>query len=234
MKAKKRMHYLTHVPFEGSAYVEKWARGRGYEISHTALYQDITFPGIRDIDLLVIMGGPMSVNEENKFPWLAPEKEFVYNCIKSDIPVLGICLGAQMLADVLGTPVYPNPEKEIGWFEITQRDEAVNSLLGQVLPERFTAFHWHGETFDIPEGAIPLAKSAACCNQAFSYNNDRVLALQFHCESTEESVQDLVENCRDELDGSDGVMNEEDIMEGVKDIPYMHSVADRLLGILTR
>ncbi|MFW5861194.1 MAG: type 1 glutamine amidotransferase [Spirochaetota bacterium] len=231
--ARKKVHCLTHVPFEGPGYIADWAKKSNYEFSQAAVYGNEKYPHPTGIDLLVIMGGPMSVNEENKFPWLALEKEFVYNCIQSDIPILGICLGAQMLADVLGAPVYHNPEKEIGWFEITQRDEAADSSLGRVLPRRFTAFHWHGETFDIPDGAVPLAKSAACCNQAFSYNNDRVLALQFHCESTEESVQDLVENCRDELDGSKWVMNEHAIMEGVKDIPYMHSVADRLLDILT-
>ena len=231
---RKILHCLTHVPFEGPGYIADWAKKNNYQLSQAAVYKNERFPHAADIDFLVIMGGPMSVNEENTFPWLALEKEFVYNCIKSDIPVLGICLGAQMLADVLGASVYPGLQKEIGWFEITQREEAVDSLFGQILPRQCTVFHWHGETFDIPDGAVPLAKSAACYNQAFSYNNDRVLGLQFHCESTEESVRDLLENCRDELDGSKWVMNENAIMKGVKEIQYMHSVADRLLDILTR
>jgi len=231
---RKKLYCLTHVPFEGPGYLADWAKKNNHDFNQTAVYKKDVYPQISDVDLLVIMGGPMSVNEKNKYPWLAPEKEYVYNCVKSDIPVLGICLGAQMLADVLDAPVYPNPGKEIGWFEITQRDEAADSLFGKVLPEQFTAFHWHGETFDIPVGAIPLAKSAACYNQAFSYNNDRVLALQFHCESTEESVRDLVKNCRDELDGSEGVMNGKDIIGGMQEIPYMHRLVDRLMGILTR
>lgn len=230
----KKLHYLSHVPFEGPAHIINWARCRQYEISNSAVYKDDGYPLVDGIDLLVIMGGPMSVNDTKLFSWLAPEKDFVYNCIHADVPVLGICLGAQMIADVLGAPVYPGQVKEIGWFDVIRRDEAGESLFGHSLPERFTAFHWHGETFDIPAGAVPLAKTESCYNQAFSYNNDRVLALQFHCESTEESIKDLVENCADEMDNSSHVMDEKAIKKGMENIPSMHRVADGLLDIITR
>ncbi len=113
-----RAHYLQHVPFEGVGSIEPWLKINGYEITNTRLFEETDFPSLKDIDLLVIMGGPMSVSDEGKYPWLVHEKKFIYEAIKSDKAVLGICLGAQLIANVMGARVYQNPLKEIGWFPV--------------------------------------------------------------------------------------------------------------------
>ncbi|MBP7738961.1 MAG: type 1 glutamine amidotransferase [Spirochaetes bacterium] len=205
-----RIHCLQHVPFEGPAYLESVARSRGAEISVTRLFDGEPLPGPTEYDLLAIMGGPMGVHDEGKYPWMKQEKKFIGEAIKGGKKIVGICLGAQLIADVMGAAVYKNRYREIGWFPVTRTGGAVASVIGAVLPERFTAFHWHGDTFDIPAGAVHIAESNACRNQGFVYD-DRVVALQFHLEATPESVKALLDNCLDELDGTMFVQGEKDI-----------------------
>jgi GMP synthase-like glutamine amidotransferase len=193
-----KIHYLQHVPFEGLSNIESWAVKRGCRISATRLYADEKLPGTDDFDWLVIMGGPMNIYEEKKYPWLVREKQFIEKAIAADRIVLGICLGSQLIADVLGGRVYKNREKEIGWYPVRLTEEAKKSTLFARLPESFTAFHWHGDTFDIPAGCLRTVESEGCSHQAFEYNR-RVVGLQFHLESSMESIELLVQNCADEL-----------------------------------
>jgi len=191
-----RAHYLQHVPFEGLGSIEAWLQNAGYEISNTQFFNSGVLPEIEEIDLLVAMGGPMSANDETEYPWLIKEKNFIRGAIEAGKPVLGICLGAQLIANLMGGEVFPNSEKEIGWFPV----EAVESNNTSVFqfPEETEVFHWHGETFSLPTGAIQIAKSKACKNQAFQIGSN-VVGLQFHLETTPASAQAIVENCRDEL-----------------------------------
>jgi GMP synthase (glutamine-hydrolysing) len=144
------------------------------------------------------MGGPMNIYEDNKYPWLTQEKRFIEQAIENEKIILGICLGSQLIADVLGAKVFPNPDKEIGWFPIELTSQAKSSKVFNVLPNPFTVFHWHGDTFDLPKGATRMAMSKGCQNQAFIYG-ERVVGLQFHLESTKASVQAMIENCADEI-----------------------------------
>ncbi len=189
-----KLHYLQHVPFEGLGIIENWAVSNGFEISCTRLFADEKLPDIGSFDWLVVMGGPMGIYDHEAHPWLMAEKQLIKNTIDAGKTVLGICLGAQLIADVLGAKVYPGPQKEIGWFPL----QGSNPLL----PETLTAFHWHGDTFEIPKGATHLASSAACKNQGFIYNG-RVVGLQFHLETTPQSMEALIENCGDELPNVD-------------------------------
>ncbi|RMF88008.1 MAG: type 1 glutamine amidotransferase [Nitrospinota bacterium] len=193
-----RIHYLQHVPFEGPAAIEDWAAARGHTLSATRFFQGDPLPDLAAFDGLVILGGPMGVYDQEAYPWLTTEKRFLGEAIAAGKPMVGICLGAQLLAAVLGARVYRNPYKEIGWFPITLTPAARQLSVFSSLPERFPVFHWHGDTFDLPEGALHLAWSAGCKNQAFLYAA-RVLGLQFHLEATEESVQQLIAHGRNEL-----------------------------------
>ncbi|MDT3700393.1 MAG: type 1 glutamine amidotransferase [Thermincola sp.] len=193
-----RIHYLQHVPFEAPANIIKWAESHNHSITATRLYMNEQLPGLKDFDWLVVMGGPMNIYQIEEFPWLTKEKEFIRQAILANHVVLGICLGAQLIADVLGAKVYRNQHKEIGWFPITLTEVAKKSALCWDLPDSFTALHWHGDTFDLPPGALLMATSEACLNQAFLYK-DRVLGLQFHLEVDQESLSSLLENCRAEL-----------------------------------
>jgi GMP synthase (glutamine-hydrolysing) len=193
-----KIHYLQHVPFENLASIEAWAIRNQHSLSVTKFYDDDSLPKIADIDWLVVMGGPMNIYEDDKYSWLTPEKRFIEQAITANKTVVGICLGAQLIADVLGATVYQGRYKEIGWFPIRLTKAAQDLAIFDALPPEFTVFHWHGDTFDLPEGAIQLAYSEACQNQAFIYGQN-VLALQFHLESTQESVQQIIENCANEL-----------------------------------
>ncbi len=217
-----RLHYLQHVPFEGPANIGRWARDNGWEISGTHLYRQDRLPETAEFDWLVVMGGPMNIYEEKEYPWLNAEKKFLEEAIKSDKIVLGICLGAQLLADVLGGRVVRNRYKEIGWFPVTLRPEAAGSVPFRGFPGQFVAFHWHGDTFSLPPGSVMLAQSEACPAQAFSSNGGRVLGLQFHLESSPESAQALVQNCADELVEGQYIQSADDILGHGEHFDHIH------------
>lgn len=192
------IHFLQHVPFEGLASIRGWIERGGHKVTCTRLYTGDGLPRPETVDLLIVMGGPMGVHDVDQYPWLQAEKDFLRATIDAGKRVLGICLGAQLIAEVLGARVYPNGQKEIGWFPVKRCTEASASLLGRLLPESFDAFHWHGDTFDLPPGAVHLAQSSVCRHQAYTIG-DRILGLQFHLETTPESAQELIEHGADEL-----------------------------------
>jgi len=193
-----RLHYLQHVPFEGPGHIADLARELGFDVTGTMLYDGGALPDISYFDFLVVMGGPMGVHDEELYPWLAEEKNFIGRSIKAGRTVLGVCLGAQLIASALGAGVRKARYREIGWYTLSRTPEACDTALGRVLPESFTAFHWHGDTFDVPRGAVHLLRSAGCGNQAFVHDG-RVLALQFHLETTAETVSRLIENSPGDL-----------------------------------
>ncbi len=193
-----RLHSFEHVPFEDLAKIGVWGQKHGYLLSRTRFYANDSLPSWSEFDWLVVMGGPMNIYEEKRYPWLAQEKAFIADAIAHGKLVLGVCLGAQLIADVLGGPVSPNQFKEIGWLPVSLTAAASSSPLFHNLPSEFIAFHWHGDTFQIPPGALATASSLGCANQAFAYTN-KVVGLQFHLESTPASVRKLMDNCGDEL-----------------------------------
>jgi GMP synthase-like glutamine amidotransferase len=224
-----RLHYIQHVPFEGPANIQVWAENQGWQISGTGLYRMEQLPPQDEFDWLVIMGGPMNVYEEKEFPWLAAEKKFIRTAIENDKIVLGICLGAQLIADVLGGRVVRNRHKEIGWFPVSLTPDGPASVPFQGFPKQFPALHWHGDTFSLPPGAIMLAESRACPAQAFSASGDRVLALQFHLESSVESIRALIENCSDELVDAEYVQTADAIMGRKENFSSINSTMLKLL-----
>jgi GMP synthase-like glutamine amidotransferase len=194
-----KIHFLLHVPFENPEYIEVWAKEKGHILTKTLLYEAVHFPEKDEFDWLIIMGGPMGANDEQIYPWLSQEKQFIKRAIDDKKIVLGICLGAQLITAVLGGRVYPHTQKEIGWFPVTLTEEASGlPLLAEVVPKEFMAFHWHGDTFDLADRCVRLASSVCCRNQAFLYQ-DHVVGLQFHLESSKESIQTFISHCGEEL-----------------------------------
>jgi GMP synthase-like glutamine amidotransferase len=201
-----RSHIFQHVPFEGPGSIEPWLKAAGHQITRTPFFIDgSTLPAIPDIDSLIIMGGPMSANDEQLFPWLSQEKAFIRQAIDAGKPVLGICLGAQLIASAMGAGVYPNNFS---------------------FPPSVNVFHWHGETFDLPSGAIHLASSDACRLQAFQLGTS-VIGLQFHLETTPASARDIVTHCGAELTPGDHVQDAATLLSAT---PEHYRTINHLMG----
>src|SRR5580700_5365492 len=161
-----RFHALQHVSSETPGLLAVEIRERGFALRTTALYDHEPLPSTGEFDVLIVLGGPMSIHDEAEYPWLRDEKELIGAAIREGKKVMGICLGAQLIAAVCGARVYPNPQKEIGWWPVRWVGPACASAsAGEGCEE--VVFHWHGETFDLPVGAALVASTEACVNQAF-------------------------------------------------------------------
>ena len=191
-----RIVCLQHVAFDGPGAIEHWARTRGHDFAITRLFQEDPLPESASVDMLVIMGGPMSVHDEAEYAWLRAEKHLVERCLGSRKFVFGVCLGSQVLAQCLGARVYRNLHKEIGWYPIHRQPAAADSQTLQ-LPATTEVLHWHGETYDLPAGGSHLAASEGCPIQAFEHPS--ALGLQFHLEATRPSLEDLIRHCGEEI-----------------------------------
>lgn len=195
------VHYFQHVPFEGLGYIETWLKENHHHISATKFFEtDFQFPDISETDALIVMGGPMGVYDEAQFPWLKQEKAFIKSCIQSGKNVLGICLGAQLIADCLGAKVVSAKNKEIGWFPVFPTEECKQiAWFYELFKHNPVVFHWHGDQFEIPQDStLNLLYSGANLNQAFYYNQ-HIIGLQFHLEVTIESLMQMTENGKNEL-----------------------------------
>ncbi|WP_020586790.1 type 1 glutamine amidotransferase [Desulfobacter curvatus] len=227
-----KIHYLQHVPFEDLGMMAPVLMTGGHQLTNTQFFKSCTLPSINDFDCLIVMGGPMGVNDESSFPWLHEEKKLIEQAVRHKKNILGICLGAQLIAQVMGADVHKNKYREIGWFDI-ETDRAINdTVLAGVFPQQARVFHWHGDTFDIPKGAVHIAKSEACLNQGFIFD-DHIIGFQFHLESTQQTVENLVLNCKDEIDGSKYVQSETEILSMESNFSHinniMHGVLDSLI-----
>ena len=229
-----RLHAFYHVPFEDVGSIKPWAEAKGHTLTTTSLFADETPPPAADYDMLVVMGGPMGVYDEKEHPWLAGEKKAIEAAVAAGKPTLGICLGAQLLSVVLGGTVTKNPAPEIGWFKVEMTPQGLDESVFAGFPQSYYAFHWHGDTFSIPPGAVHAASSAACSNQAFVYNH-HVVGLQFHLETQPVNMQKLIKHCAADVAEPGPTVHHPKQMhagrEAFKDIPaLMHRLGDSLTG----
>ena len=222
-----KIYFIQHVPFEDPAFILDWAAKKKYPVNSGRAYLNDPYPDYNEFDMLLIMGGPMSVNDEMVLPWLKTEKDFIKNAIEKKKIVMGICLGAQLIASVLGATVKSNPMKEIGWFPVSFNDSACEKM-NLPFKGELMSFHWHGETFDLPPGSTHLASSIACQNQAFCYGNT-VFGFQFHPEANKYSVERLVYNCANELDNSEFVQEKVSILNQIKHSVMANTVLESFL-----
>ena len=221
------IHWLQHVAFEGLGSIDSWADKRGHNLIATRLWRGDRLPDPETVKLLIVMGGPMGVHDDKIFPWLAEEKQFLSRLVDSGCALLGICLGAQLLASALGARVYRNREKEIGWFPVIS-EVITGSPFGTVFPGKSKVFHWHGDTFDIPAGGMHLCSSRACRNQAFAVG-DRILGLQFHLEMTQSGLSAIIDNCRHELVETPWIQSEDEIVRGSSSLTENNRVMEQVL-----
>lgn len=223
-----KIHYFQHVPFEGLGYIGTWLWENGAAVSSTRFFESAELPKPEEVDGLIVMGGPMSVNDTYAHPWLEPETRFIADTIALGKPVLGICLGAQLIAKAAGARVYKNPVSEIGWFPVTWLQTSVPGMPEVKFPTQMDVFQWHGETFDLPKDAIHLAASEACAHQAFLLK-ERVLGLQFHLEIMSEGVQALVGACGSELTEGRYIQTPGELIRRHQDFRQTHLLMERIL-----
>lgn len=178
-----RVHWLQHAEHEDLGCIAPWLAARDAQLSMSCLPAGDVLPAPDAFDVLIVMGGPMNIYEHAEHPWLVAEKQLIRAAIDAGKKLLGICLGAQLIADVLGAPVTRNAHSEIGWFEVSLNAEGRRHPLFAQWPDRFAALHWHGDTFAIPAGAQNLMHSEACAHQGYVLG-ERILGLQFHLEVT--------------------------------------------------
>jgi GMP synthase-like glutamine amidotransferase len=183
-----RVHFIQHSEGEGPGALVRWAAERGFALTGSHPYRGEPLPAPDAFDLLVLLGGGMNVADTDRFPWLAAEKRFIREVIGRGVPMLGICLGSQLLAEALGAAVRVNRRAEIGWFPVERTGEQSPAFAR--FPQRAEVFHWHEQTWELPPGAVCLARSEACDGQAFAYG-DRVVGLQFHPEMTVEIARHI-------------------------------------------
>lgn len=226
-----RIHSLQHVPFEDIGSMASDFRTRGYSLSSTHWYRGDTAPDLNSLDVLIVMGGPMGIYDEAIYPWLADEKILIKESIAAGKIVLGICLGAQLIADVLGGKVTRNAHKEIGWLPISVNPAAATHPIAQVFARYPSVFHWHGDTFALPPGATHLASSEGCVNQAYVFQ-DHVYGFQFHLETTPASARALIEHCGGDIDGSRYTQSTEAILTSDEKFTQINRAMSEVIALI--
>lgn len=227
-----RIHFIQHVAFESPGYLLQWAREQKHTVSFTRMYEAPEFPAPAAIDWLIVMGGPMGTYEEDKYAWLKPEKEFIRGVIDAGKKVLGICLGSQLVAEALGAKVYPHTQKEIGWWPVKKTNNISNAIT-QNLPDEFISFHWHGDTFDLPPGAVHLLQTDACPQQAYIFDN-RVMGLQFHMEAMPELIKAMADHGKEELVPGGYIQAENEILSNKEHFAPNNRWLDGLLSAFSK
>lgn len=226
-----QIEVLQHVSNEGPEAIATWAEIGGHDLHVTHLYRGEPLPSPRNCDLLVVMGGPMGVYDEDEYPWLADEKVLISEMLGNKTRILGICLGAQLLANALGAQVGPSPEKEIGWFPVETLDHT--SHVFAQFPQKLTVLHWHADTFTLPPKAQWIVQSSACPLQAFDYQG-MAAGLQFHLEMTPEGLEKLCGASEQDLsEEGPWIQSEHDIVSSVGHFGRCHRTLYALLNNLT-
>jgi GMP synthase-like glutamine amidotransferase len=225
-----RIHYLQHVPFEDIGSMRSDFEARGFPLSSTHWYRGDSAPELDSFDGLVVMGGPMGIYDEQEHPWLIAEKKLIRDAIAAGKTLLGICLGAQLIADALGGKVTRNPHREIGWFPLDILP-ATNNPVAAILADYPEVFHWHGDTFALPSGADWIAKSQGCLHQAYCVDK-RIWGFQFHLETTPDSARALITHCADDIDGSRYTQTAEDMLRNTERFSRINRVMSQVIEVI--
>ncbi|MEF2145637.1 MAG: type 1 glutamine amidotransferase [Desulfovibrionaceae bacterium] len=224
---------LMHVPFEDEGAIAHWAAEGGHRIERFRLFEGRPLPGPEEFDMFVAMGGPMGAEDDQEHPYLPAERELLAQIARSGRPVLGICLGAQLLSLALGGQVTRNKQPEIGFFGVEMTDEGLAHEVFHGFPRSFEALHWHGDTFSIPDGAVHAASSIACAYQAFVHG-ERAVGLQFHLEAAPATLDRLLAHCADELVDAPFVQDRETLLANERHFNDMNRLLYGLLDRLAR
>lgn len=192
------IHAIIHAPFEKLGAIESWIKDKGYHLTSTHIYKGEKLPEVSTFDFLIIMGGPQSPTQFDKYPYLRDEVNLTKQAIQNNKAILGVCLGAQIIGESYGAVTERSPNKEVGVFPLKLTAEGKTDPIFKTFPETFEVMHWHNDMPGIPNTAVLLASSQGCPRQAIRYS-DRVYGLQCHMEMTVDLIQGMVEHCSNDL-----------------------------------
>ena len=230
-----RLHFLEHEPVDiRDNNITAWAEKRGYPINRSDLSKGDRLPSHKDYDWLMVLGGFQHAWEEQQHPWLLHEKRFISEALSAKKVILGICFGAQLLAEVLGGKVFSNGKDEIGWHSVCLSPEGKRSFLFKNLPETFLTFHWHSDHFSLPPGCQGLASSEPTPYQAYTHQDHRVAGLQFHPEYTIEIVRSFARDYGHEWKKDKYVTGKEAVLSTSEQIPETYWLMEQLLDNMER
>jgi GMP synthase-like glutamine amidotransferase len=226
-----RILCLQHDPLDGPGALLEWAEAGAHEVNFCLICNEELLPSLESFDLLVSLGGPMGAYEEEKYPWLVQEKQYLREALAGGKKILGLCLGAQLLADSLGGNAFRHTCKEFGWQPIEALPEGA-TWFGTA--DTFKAFQWHGDTYTLPPGAVQLARNQAAEQQAFlieSPSGGKVLGLQFHLEWTEKMAREALADPDATPERSPFVQTPEEILS---DLSLFDSARSRFFALLDK
>ena len=225
-----KIYVLQHHPVESLGTIADALEGAALAWQYVRVYDGQPVPaGMKGAGGLIVMGGPMGVYQTDRHPWLRDEMRLIEDAMKSDLPVLGVCLGAQILAAALGAKVDRNPNgREIGWHPIKLDDSAKDDRLMRDLPETMTPFHWHGDIFDLPPGAVSLASSEKTPCQAFRHG-DKAYGFQFHFEVTREGISAMADAFAKELN-RENIAADRMIAQAAEFMPSLEKISDTVFS----
>jgi len=230
-----RLHLLEHDAWNFSrTNITRWAAEKGHSLASTDVFKSAPLPDLSEFDWLMVMGGSQHAWEEDINPWLFPEKKFIAATVAAGKVVVGICLGAQLLAETLGGKLFTNEQPEIGWYEVDLTAEGRNSFLFKGLPETFTTFHWHSDHFSLPSDCLCLAKSRPTANQVFVKPGQPLVGIQFHPEYTRRMVMEFAEENGHEWKPDTFVAGREAVLAQTGKIPDTYWLMHRLLDNIER
>lgn len=215
---------LLHHPRVGAGTTTEWARDRGHRWTTVDLHAGEALPDAAgSYDLIVLTGGPMGVYDAPTYPWIIDELAFIRAAIDADCSVIGLCLGAQLIAAAMGAEVAPHAHQEIGWWPVRKLPGASDNIMLQHLPDEFVAMMWHGDTFEIPSTATHLATSNGCERQAFSAYGNRVLGVQFHPEFSMIDIHRLLAHNTLPTTNTSWIQSSSAIASGIQHAETMHA-----------
>lgn len=224
---------LQHAQSEGLGSIEDALQASGHTSKYLRTFAGDTVPlNSGDSPGLIIMGGPMGVYEHNQYPFLRHEMKLIESFLKAGKPILGVCLGSQLLAAALGAEVKKGPRKEIGWYPIRLGVEAKDDAVCNGQPESFVAFHWHGDIFELPHGAVPLASSELTRLQAFRHG-DSAYGVLFHMEVTSGQIQNMVREFAGEIE-QEKLDGGEILAQSARFLPEMRNIGSVIFSRWTR
>ncbi len=226
-----KIHYIQHVPFEDLGYINEWGEKHGASFSRSKMYEGDKLPALDQFDFLVVMGGPMGVYDDSDYSWLAAEKGFIRTVLNSDKTILGICLGAQLIAEALGSKIKKNKVKEVGWSAMKVLP-AGKSIFGEL--KKVVGLHWHGDTFDLPDNAERILQNEACLNQGFLYDYGRVVGLQTHFEIMGNGLRSLLREAYESEGQGPYIQSRKELIDGCTHIPNSTRVLSQLLHFMKK